>query len=176
LAPAGRPDPGVADAPEPSGDAPERRAARNAAIVIATSGVALPWLVGLAVKAWLDAVGEPTYPVSSFLEPVAIIVLLAATVAQWCWPFLLLAFWVSSRHFPRFAPRRTFGERLRLARLTHLAGLAGGVAVFIPVFRAWDTMYVFVPLGIFLLVPMAAGYGVGMLVLRAKGSGTAAPG
>lgn len=144
------------------------RAARRAAVTIAVSGFCLPWVVGLAVKTWLDAHGAPTYPLSSFLAPTAVVVLVAATVGQWCWPFLLLAGWVGSRHFPRFAPRRSFGERLLLARVTHLAGLAGGVAVFVPVFREWDTIYVLVPLGTFLLVPMAGGYGLGILALRRR--------
>jgi hypothetical protein len=165
--------PALPDSATPT--AADRRTARRTAVAIAASGLVLPWVVGLAVKAWLDAVGEPTYPISGFLEPVAVVVLLAATVAQWSWPFLLLAFWVGSRHFPRLAPHHPFRTRLRLARVTHLAGLAGGVVVFIPVFRSWDTMYIFVPLGVFLLAPMLAGYGVGLLVLRRRESRPAAP-
>ena len=144
------------------------------------------------VWGWLLIVGQIVVPVAALgavlyffvrvlgLRPrgdgsAVVVVLLAATVAQWCWPFLALACWVGSRHFPRFAPHHPFCARLRLARVTHLAGLAGGAVVFVPVFRSWDTMYIFVPLGVFLLAPMHAGYAVGLLVLRRRGSRPAAP-
>lgn len=146
----------------------ERRAATRTALLIAISGICLPWVVGLTVKLWLDATGRPTYPVSSFLEPTAVVVLLTATVVQWCWPFLLLAAWVGSRHFPRFAPGRAFRDRLLLARITFVVGLAGAAILFVPVFRRWDVMYIFVPLAFFLLLPILAGYGAGLLVLRAR--------
>jgi len=149
-------------------DPAERRTARRAAVVIGVTGFCLPWVVGLAVKLWLDAHGEPTYPLSSFLAPTALVILVAATVGQWSWPFLVLAWWVASRHFPRFAPGWTFSDRLLLARAAHGAGLAAGLAVFVPVFREWDVMYIFVPLGFFLLLPMAAGYGVGLVALRRR--------
>ncbi len=153
--------------PEPLTPA-QRRAATASAVAIAVSGLSLPWVVGLSVKAYLDSIGEPTYPVSSFLDPVAVVVLVETTVVQWCSPFLLLAVWVRARAFARFAPARTFGERLLLAWFTHLTGLAAGVAIFVPAFREWDIMYIFVPIAGFILVPMVAAYGAGRLALRAR--------
>lgn len=154
-------------APEPLAPA-QRRAATVSAVAIAVSGLCLPWVVGLSVKAYLDSIGEPTYPVSSFLDPVAVVVLLEATVVQWCSPFLLLAIWVRARAFASFAPGRTFRERLLLAWFTHVAGLVAGIVLFISVFWQWDIMYIFVPIAAFILVPMAAAYVIGRLILRAR--------
>jgi hypothetical protein len=146
----------------------ERRAATASAVAIAVSGLCLPWVVGLSVKAYLDFVGEPTLPVSSFLDPLAVVVLLGATVGLWCCPFLVLAAWVRARGFVRFAPGRSFRERLLLAWVTHIAGLVAGVVIFVPVFRQWDVMYIFVPIAGFILVPMIAAYAGGRLVLRVR--------
>ena len=154
-------------APEPLAPA-QRRAATVSAVAIAISGLCLPWVVGLAVKAYLDSIGKPTYPVSSFLEPVAVVVLLEATLVQWCSPFLLLAIWVRARAFTSFAPGRAFRQRLLLAWFTHAAGLAAGTVLFISVFWQWDVMYIFVPIAGFILVPMVGAYVAGRLILRAR--------
>jgi hypothetical protein len=154
-------------APEPLGPA-ERRAATASAVAMAVSGLCLPWVVGLSVKLYLDFIGEPTLPVSSFLEPVVVVVLLGATIGHWCCPFLVLAAWVRARGFVKFAPDRTFRERLLLAWFAHMAGLVAGVAIFVPVFREWDIMYIFVPIAVFIVVPMVAAYAVGRLALRVR--------
>jgi hypothetical protein len=155
---------GAGASPSPA----EHRKASRSALAFGVSGLCVPWVVGLAVKFYLDAQGQPTHPISSFVEPTALVILLAATVIQWCWPFLLLALWVRSRHFTAFAPGRSFGERLALAWITYLAGMGAAVVVFIPVFRVWDVMYLFVPIAFFILGPMLVGYVGGLLALRVR--------
>lgn len=144
----------------------DHNAANRFAIMGLLFGVFFPWIIGLAVKLYLDEIGEPTYSISSFLNPESIVILLAVTIFQWCWPFLLLSLWVRSRHFIRFAPSRSFKERLLLARMTYLGGLGAAFFVFYNVFRRWDIMYIFVPIGLFLLPPMFVGYGTGQLILK----------
>jgi hypothetical protein len=144
----------------------ERRRLRRTAIIIAVSGTALPWLVGLAVKTYLDAVGEPTYAVSSFLAWPVVVVLLLTTLVLWCSPFLALAWWTASRRSPRFAPGRPVGQRVLLVWTTFAGGMAAGLALFYGTFRQWDALYAFVPLGAFLAPPMVVGYMGGLAVLQ----------
>lgn len=145
-----------------------RRAANRTGSVIAFAGLGLPWVTGLAVKYRLAAAGEPTYPISGFLQPTAVVVLLIASAALWCSPLLLLAAWIRSRFFTRIIPSLGFAERLLVARTTAAGGLISEIFIFARVFEDWDAMYIFVPIGAFLLPGMGLGCGIGMFLVRRR--------
>lgn len=159
--------PGDPEHPVPVSEAEHREAVRTA-VMIAISGFCLPWLIGLAVKLSLELIGRPTYPISSFLTPTTVLTLLTATVVRWCWPFLLLAAWLWSRLSSSLASRSDFRERVFLAKIMHAAGIIGGIVIFVPVFRRWDPIDAFAPIGIFLGLAMLVGYVIGRLVLYVR--------
>jgi hypothetical protein len=137
-------------------------------LIIAT-GIALPWVVGISVKLYLDAIGRPTLSLSDFLGEnvhVVIINLLFWILVSiwWAVPYIVLAF-VARKRLPRpYGHLRTFRAR----RVFFLSGLAGGcvgtVITFVVVFWEFDVFWVFVPLWILCIPTMAVGLIVGILL------------
>jgi hypothetical protein len=144
----------------------EKKTATRIGWIIGVTGTLAPWIVGLGVKIYLDAVGRPTLPVASFLEPLVLPVLVIATMAMWSFPFLVLAlvarFWLLVRE----KPAGSFRRRLWLVWLTYGFGIAVVVPVFVSVFWEFDTLYLFVPIGLFICPFMALGFGVGLMMIR----------
>jgi hypothetical protein len=147
-------------------DADDRRTANRIAWIVGVTGTLAPWLVGLGVKVYLQSVGRPTLPIASFLDPVAIPVLLIATLAMWSFPFVLLALLARFWFLPGGQPVSSFRSRTRLVWLTYAAGMVITVPVFVGVFWEFDMMYLFVPVGLFLCPFMASGYAAGRLLVR----------
>lgn len=144
---------------------PQRRKAVRAAWVIVISGALLPWLVAVAVKLYLSAADRPTFPFSSFVNPSSP-ALLAASLVQWTFPFVVLGLIVRFRSLS--AGELPFPERLKLAWIVHATGLAAGVLLFWGVFWDFDFMYLFVPLGLFLIPPMLIAYWVSRTLMRRR--------
>jgi hypothetical protein len=167
----------------PEGDAPRMAAAgapvddkqdvkrvrrwRLAAIFAAT-GVFLPWLVGLAVKLYLDSRGRPTLPVSDFLDPQVIPVLLIQTLALWAFPFLVLGSAVVVPWRLGFAEDPAARASTLPIWLAYAGGVLADVVLFIGVFWEFDALMLIVPLGLFLLPPMALGYLLGWWMVRRR--------
>ncbi|UCF31149.1 MAG: hypothetical protein JSV26_01615 [bacterium] len=143
-----------------------RTVAVRTAWAIALSGMAMPWLVGLGVKVYLMHMGHPTWPISSFLEPVMIPVLLGSTASLWSSPFLVLALLARYRILAGDVTRMAFRDRLWIVGLTHLGGMGSAVLLFTGVFWEFDILYLFAPMGLFLLPPMLLAYGAGLLAVK----------
>jgi len=152
--------PGPADDP-----VRQRHKAVRVAWVIVISGVLLPWLVAVGVKLYLSAVDRPTLPFSSFLNP-SFPALLGASLVQWSFPFVILGLVVRFRSSGK--GKLSFSERLKLAWIVHTTGLAAGGLLFWGVFWDFDFMYLFVPLGLFLVPPMLVAYWVGRTLMRKR--------
>jgi len=142
-----------------------RRSWGLAGLFLAT-GALLPWATGLGVKLYLDSLGRPTLPVSDFLNPAAVPVLLFQTLALWAFPYLILASAV-------VVPWRVgigVGTSHRKATFPIWLAYLGGSVVAIPLFGAvfweFDMMMLFVPLGTFLLPVMTLGYLAGWWLVR----------
>jgi hypothetical protein len=163
-------DDGEAIAPtsrEPSQVTREQRTTANRiAWTIAVTGTLTPWLVGLGVKAYLQSQGQPTLPVATFLDPVALPVVVVATLTMWSFPFVLLALAARYLILGRDHPARSFRQRLRLAWLAFAGGMVGAVLLFVPVFWKFDIIYVIIPIGLYYLPIMGLGYGLGALMIR----------
>lgn len=144
----------------------EEKSATRIAWVIGVTGTLAPWLVGLGVKFYLQSIGRPTLPVSSFLDPVALPVLVAATVAMWSFPFLILAlvarFWLLVQD----KPAGSFRQRVWLVWLIYGFGMAAALPIFVSVFWEFDTLYLFMPIGLFICPFMVLGFGAGLLMIR----------
>ncbi len=136
-----------------------------AALFVAT-GVALPWLTGLGVKIYLDARGRPTLPVSDFLNPEALPVLLVQTLALWAFPFLVLASAAALPWRVGFGGDPLGRASMLPLWLSYAAGVASGVVLFIGVFWQFDAITLIVPLGMYLVPPMAIGYAIGWWIVR----------
>lgn len=133
---------------------------------IVLTGIALPWAAGAAVKIYLDMQGSPTWPWSSFLNPLQLAFLLPAT-AWISLPFFVLAY-AAYRLLPRtFAGLTTPTSR----RLFFSGGLVGGavgaVVVFVKMFWWFDFIELLMPVWIgylpYMLVGLALGYLAGRL-------------
>ena len=140
--------------------------ANRAAWTIAVTGTLVPWVVGLGVKVYLQSQGRPTLPIADFVNPTALPILLIATLSLWSFPFLLLALVARYRILGRSDLRRSFTQRLWLVRMTYAGGMIGAVVLFVGVFRQFDTMYVIVPLGLYIIPAMALGYALGVVLVR----------
>lgn len=152
----------------PPTEAPAARRARpwGFGALIGLTGALLPWVVGVGVKTWLDAHGQPTLPYSDFLIPSALPVLLLLTLVSWGFPFLLLA------AVPLIPVRLGIGPDGRPSRLpvwlAYAVGVAAAIPVFIGVFWKFEGLYLITPLGVLLLVPMGLGYVAGLAVVRIR--------
>ena len=132
----------------------------------------VPWVVGLGVKVYLQSQGRPTLPIADFVNPTALPILLIATLSMWSFPFLLLALVARYRILGRTHPQRSLTQRLWLVRMTYAGGMIGAVVLFVGVFWQFDTIYVIVPLGLYIIPPMALGYGAGVVMIRMGRLGT----
>lgn len=150
---------------------PGRRIARGRqpwgiATLFVLTGLLLPWVVGLVVKLYLDSKGLPTLPVSGFLDPVTVPILLVLTLGAWAFPFVILAsaFIVPWRiGFSSDPEKRDSALPIWLA---FWAGVIASVPTFVGVFWKFDAMMLLVPVGLALLPPMSVGYLLGWWVLH----------
>jgi hypothetical protein len=147
--------------------APPRRPL-GVAIFFVLSGVLLPWVTGLAVKIYLDVIGAPTYPVSSFLDPVATPIFLVLTLVFWAFPFVLLASALVIPWRVGFPSGSKECESTLPLWMAFWAGALAAIPVFGSVFVDFDALMTLVPVGTILLVPMALGYWLGWWILRRR--------
>ncbi len=154
-------------------DPGEVRTARFAAWSVGLSGVLVPWLAGIGVKLYLQSMGHPTWPISSFLQPGVLFVILGSTLFLWSSPFVILAFLIRYRvASPRGS--RTFRDGLWLAGVAYLGGMGAAMIIFPGVFWDFDILYLFIPIGLFIAGAMLLGYSAGLLALRFRRSREAA--
>lgn len=134
------------------------RRRRRLALFFVAAGTLVPWLTGLGVKLWLDSLGHPTYPISDFLNPVAVPAYLAWTLLLWAFPFLLLGILAVAAGRVRLAPDPSAPGWTRPLWAAFIVGVALEIPIFVDVFWEWNAIMLFVPLGIYLLPPMAGAY------------------
>lgn len=132
------------------------------------AGVSIPWLTGVGVKLYLDAHGRPTLPYSEFLGLTTVVVLLALTLTAWAFPFLLLAVTVLVPFRFGLGIDPSAREGRLPVWLAFAAGVLAAVPVYVGVFWEFDSMYLLVPLGLLMLVPMVAGYLIGVAGVRRR--------
>lgn len=135
-----------------------QRTARRMAIFIGGSGMLLPWAVGLSVKFYLQSQGKPTLPISGFIDPASIAVLLVLTAVMWSWPFLLLALLIAIRFSPAKSQIYSLRHNRALAWWTYAAGVVAAVVVFVRVFWEFDSLFLILPVGCFVACPMALAF------------------
>jgi hypothetical protein len=121
----------------------------------------------MGVKVYLQSVNRPTLPLSDFLTP-SFPGILAASAIQWSFPFLAWALFTRFRLLNGRESRFSPGARRGTAWIVYGAGTAAAILLFTGVFWEFDGMYLFVPLGIFLVPPMGLAYGAVRLVLRRR--------
>jgi hypothetical protein len=161
---------GQVPASRPQGQRASRR--WGLASFFVATGVLLPWLTALGVKLYLDSLGRPTYPVSDFLDPTVVPILLIMTLGAWAFPWVVLA---SALVIPwRLGMPSDATPREGMIPLwgAYAAGAFATIPVFAAVFWEWDVMMLMVPVGVALLPPMALGYvGGWWMVRRGRGRG-----
>jgi hypothetical protein len=156
---------GPAAAPEPR---PYPAVVRLVTWSCAATTFLLPWGVAIAVKLWLQSRGLPTHSWSSFLSLGAIAVLIPVTVFLWAFPFPLLGLFARYRYLARVAEPRKFKERVFVVGVSYLSGVTAGAFIFWSMFREFDILYVFVPVGLYIAVPMLVGWFIARSVLRLR--------
>lgn len=138
------------------------------AVSITLTGLLLPWAVGVGVKVYLDAHDRPTLPYSDFVSPSVTPVILVISLMTWAFPFLILsAMLLASKRNPGNDPR---ARPLLPLWLAFGVGVVVAIPVFVGVFREFDAIYLITPIGVLLLLPMAAAYGMGILIARRSAS------
>lgn len=124
---------------------PSHRTVRLVVWAMLAVSLLLPWGTGAAVKIYLDALGQPTYPWVYYINPWTLAVFVVPSTLYWSSPLLaLLAAW-------RFTarPERIFSTT-RCDRLIVLVGgftlgAVGAVRLYVPLF--WDIENSTVPAG-----------------------------
>ena len=129
---------------------------------IVATGMALPWVVGIGVKLYLDARGLPTWPWGYFLHPTRLAVEFVLTVV-FASPFIALAF--LARYLlsvPLWGTRDW--ERLLVILCGLVGGAIGTVRTFWLVFSIFDPMILFGPLPLLYVDDMLLGLLIGCLI------------
>jgi len=95
----------------------------------------LPWGTGAAVKIYLDALGQPTYPWVYYANPWTLAVFIIPSSIFWSSPLLaLLAVWrLTARSDRLFAT--TLADRTIAALGGFLVGAFGAIQLYVPLFR-----------------------------------------
>jgi hypothetical protein len=132
--------------------------------VAAGAGLLLPWATAGGVKVYLQELGKPTWPWSSFAGYAPVGLLLSVVYAA---PFYGLALVARSWALGRIhwlAPAFPLQRRL-VVLLTLLGGAVGMVRVFVDVFWVFDPMVLFIlPLVVLYYLPwMGGGLVLGVL-------------
>ena len=129
---------------------------------ITAFGLALPWIIGIGVKLYLQIQGKPTWPWAFFFQPHILIMSLICTV-WFATPYIglaLLAWFILSR---RSFFRTGYLERLIIILGGFLCGSVAAVKIFLSVFWEFDPI-------IFLAVSLPASYATYMLIGLLGGS------
>jgi hypothetical protein len=105
----------------------------------------LPWGTGAAVKIYLDAHGQPTYPWVHYVNPWTLAVFVIPSSLYWSSPLLaLLAAWrLTARSDRLFATTRA--DRLIIVSGGFILGAVGAVRLYVPLF--WDIENSTIPAG-----------------------------
>ena len=144
-----------------------RKAHRKIFWTIILVGAVLPWLVGIGMKLYLQARGEPTLPWSYFFNAVTLLALVPYT-AWIASPFIVFAFLARRMLSAPSALHMNDAER----RFVIFAGLAGGAAAsiwtFIGVFRVFDPLFLLLPLPMASLTGIVAGLVGGILLVKGR--------
>lgn len=131
--------------------------------VIVVAGVLVPWLSAAGVKIYLDKMGQPTWPWSTFELPIAIG--LGATLYH-SLPFLFLAF-AAYKLLPRvFAGLVTLRSRQIFFGGGLVVGLIGAVIVFTRMFWVFEYGELLTPAYLAYLPYMLVGLGIGYVAGR----------
>jgi hypothetical protein len=95
----------------------------------------LPWGTGAAVKIYLDALGQPTYPWVYYANPWTLAVFIIPSSIFWSSPLLaVLAVWRLSARSDRLLAM-TLADRTIIAIGGFLAGAVGAIRLYVPLFR-----------------------------------------
>ena len=104
---------------------------------ITAFGLALPWIIGIGVKLYLEIQGKPTWPWSFFFQPHILIMSLICTV-WFATPYIGLAF-LARFILPRQSFFRTgYLERLIIILGGFVCGSVAAVKIFLSVFWEFD--------------------------------------
>jgi len=132
---------------------------------IIAAGAILPWTVGIAVKLYLDARGEPTVPWSYFLNVPSLFLFVPAS-AWFAVAFIVLAFAARRALARPLWGLESLAARRVLVAGAFVGGCLGTVATFIGVFREFDFLVLLTPLWMFSVPPMLVGALVGFVLAR----------
>lgn len=129
---------------------------------ITAFGLALPWIIGIGVKLYLEIQGKPTWPWSFFFQPHILIMSLICTV-WFSTPYIGLAFLAQFILSRQSLFRTGYLERLIIILGGFLCGSVAAVKIFLGVFWEFDPI-------IFLAVSLPASYAPYMLIGLLGGS------
>lgn len=87
-------------------------------------------------------------------------------MAMWSFPFLALALMARFWLLVQEKPAGSFRRRVWLVWLTYGFGMVVTLPMFVAVFWEFDTLYLFVPIGLFICPFMALGFGAGLLMIQ----------
>lgn len=118
---------------------PLRRGGWRLLLVSGVMAIAIPWLAGAAVKLWLQAHGQPTYPWGWFLERLPQVVMLGALFGA---PLFWVG-WMAERLLPRVGDTHR-RRRWTVAALGAMAATTAGMTL-----SAVALFWVFEPLAFF---------------------------
>lgn len=147
------------------------RADRVIVWAVAGAGLLLPWATAAGVKLYVQALGQPTWPWSTFTGFAPLGLLLSAIYAA---PFYLLALlaraWALGRI--RWLPTVSPIQRRLAVLLTLAGGAVGMVRVFVDFFWAFDPIgFYYLPLVVLSYLPwMGGGLVLGVLAAALAGA------
>ena len=133
--------------------------------VIIAIGAILPWIVGIAVKLYLDTHGKPTLPWSYFIDFGTFIFLIPLSV-WFAIPYIILAYVARNRLTKPFWGLESYGARLIFISGGLVGGCIGTVMIFINVFWEFNFLFFLIPIWIYYIPHMLGGLFVGFLVAK----------
>jgi len=139
-----------------------KRLERKGFWFIIAYGLALPWIVGIGVKLYLQIQGKPTWPWSFFFQPHILLISILCTV-WFASPYIGLAFLARFILSARSFFRTGYLERLIIILAGLLWGSVGSVKIFLAIFLPFDPL-------IFFAFSLPALYGDDMLIGLLGGS------
>lgn len=109
-------------------------------------GIASPWIVGITVKLYLSAQGQPTLPLTYFLHLESLLIIWIPASIWWAIPYIGLAFFAHKVLSHSFLGLKSYTARVIFVSCGFLGGCVGTVIVFVGVFWEFDPLFLFLPL------------------------------
>ena len=134
-------------------------------IAVILFGMVIPVSTGIAVKLFLESLGEPTIPWSYFVNLFSLVLLVPLSV-WWSIPYLVLVYAARNIRTQPIWGLKTYAARLVFVSSGFAGGALGSIWMFVNVFFEFDPLIILVPIWLYYVPHVVGGLLAGYLIAK----------